>query len=150
MDQHLEIVLQKWSALLVHIRSEKTVRPAHDSPVGTFDPFAARAHGTEVVIFPVVFVDICSLECCPGHQLRLGTGLDREAVLREFNPIYTPETSPEKVFMSVLLNVEWVNAVLDTYFIAPEQLALVDERSFRPVCHSAAYTAGPFPSPDRH
>ena len=52
--------------------------------------------------------------------------------------------------MSVLLNVEWVNAVLDTYFIAPEQLALVDERSFRPVCHSAAYPAGPFPSPDRH
>ena len=76
VDQHLEIVLQKWSALLVHIRSEKAVGTAHDSPVGAFDSFAACAHGTEVVIFSVVFVDICSLECCPGHQLRLSSSLD--------------------------------------------------------------------------
>ena len=81
MDQHLEIVLQKWSALLVHIRSEKAVGTAHDSPVGTFDPFAARAHGPEEIILSAVFMDICSLECSSCHQLRLGTRLDREAVL---------------------------------------------------------------------
>ena len=59
-------------------------------------------------------------------------------------------TSPKEVFFALILNKEWVNAVLDSDLFTVKQLHDIFIGPPWVICNGDTDSTAPFPSPNRH
>lgn len=51
-------------------------------------------------------MNICSFIGCSCHPAELGTFPNRKSVIRQFNAVNSPETTPKEIFLSSILYIE--------------------------------------------
>lgn len=95
-------------------------------------------------------MNICSFIGCSCHPAELGTFPNRKSVIRQFNAVNSPETTPKEIFLSSILYIERINGILYIDFIAAEHLSMICKRTFGLIGSGTSDTTGPFATPDRH
>ena len=140
-DRILVIIVQERLPGRVCIRAQHIAGTSHDHMVGAPGALAAGPAGRKHIIPAIPLDDIGTFGIDRGDLHRLGAFPYGQAVRGEFHGPDAgsrPETPPEQVFLSPVLEIDGIDGVRDARIVEPHNHAVVLERAGRAVAYRHA------------
>lgn len=114
------VVLKHRLTIGSKIRAKQAGRAADDDTIGTLSSIAAGTSRAKQVVITIALMDVSSLHLGTSYLKLVSARLHREAIGTQFDAIDAAEATPEEILMTIIIDIEWVNTVLDTYLVTEE------------------------------